>query len=335
LSGAPVVKLEIALYYYPTNVVFIDDNEIFLSSLTQVLELNSPHLNYNIYSDPVEALQEVNHNYNKLSENQSISLDAYQLNASQFIFDILNKGHQLKSRDNRPEEISVLVVDLDMPELDGIEFCKQVKSPNVKKILLTGVKDMDRVITAFNDSDINFYINKGDDNIESTLQQAIAQLQYEYFLDITSKVKSEAISGSTSLFNDPAFSDYFIKLRQSLDIKEFYFEPYPARYNLESIDGSKSILLVYSEDEIEEHLQVMKEENAPEHLINALVLGEVPYFSTADGFFEAQHPDASRWVTFKSTVVQGKQLYRCALVDQEVSKALKTIRPHRPNNTVH
>jgi CheY-like chemotaxis protein len=329
------LKPEIALYYYPTNVVLIDDNEVFLSSLTQVLELKAPHLNYNFYSDPIEALNKVNSNYRYLMEKQSSSLDAYQMNAGQFIFDVLNKGNQLRTKDKRPEEISVLVVDLDMPGLDGIELCKKVHSPNIKKILLTGVKDMDRVITAFNESDIHFYINKGDNEIENTLQRAITKLQYEYFLDVTSKIKSEAISGSTSLFTDPAFANYFISLKHSLNVKEFFFEPYPARYNLELFNGSRSLLLVYTEDEIEEHIQVLKEENAPESLINSLVIGEAPYFWTADGFYEADHPDKDQWSTHKASIIEGKQQYRCALIDQAITKQEKIIRPHKSNKTVH
>lgn len=329
------MKSETALYYYPTNIVLIDDNETFLSSLRQALQIKSPHLYYDTYSNPLKALEKVNENYTKLLQQHSVSLDSDQEHASQFVFDILNKGNQIKTNRNRSDEISVLVVDLDMPGIDGIELCKQITSPNIKKILLTGVTATDRVIDAFNNADIHFYISKSEEDMDSLLEQAIARLQYEYFSDISSKVKADAIAGSKTLLSDSVFAQYFSGLRTSLGIKEFYFEPYPTRYNLELLDNSKGLLLVYSEEELQEQIAVLKEEEAPETLINAIQAGEVPYFTTADGFYEAQHPDVNRWTTYPANVIQGKQRYYCALLrDSNIPQKKHYIFP-LSNKSVH
>lgn len=319
------MKPETALYYYPTNVVLIDDNQAFLSALSQSLYLTSPHLQHDTYSNPVEALEKINASYIQWQQQQLTHPDPDQENASQFVFDVLNKGAQLKGNQQDADEISVLVVDLEMPGIDGIEFCKKIQSPNIKKILLTGTTETERVLTAFNNDDIHFYISKAHDNMDVLLEQAIARLKYEYFLDISSKIKSEAISGSATLLSDPAFAQHFSQLHQTLNIKAFYFEPAPARYRLELMDGSTSLLLVYSEEDIQEHLQVMQEERAPEHLMKAISNGHVPYFTTADGFYEAQHPDADSWKVYSANIVEGRQPYFCALLHHDLPSSHRVI----------
>lgn len=328
------MKPETALYYYPTNVVIIDDNPVFLSSLSQALQLTSPHLQHDIYSNPAEALEKINANYTQLQQQQILHPDPDQENASQFVFDVLNQGNQVKTKSCRSSEISVLVVDLDMPGIDGIEFCKKIQSPNIKKILLTGTTETERVLNAFNNDDIHFYISKSQDNMDTLLEQAIERLQYEYFIDLSSQIKSDAVIGSSTLLSDPAFASHFSYLYQTLKINAFYFESSPARYNLELHDGSHALMLVYSEEDVKEQLQVMKEENAPSQLIDEVRAGNIPYFTTADGFYEAEHPEAHNWITYKANVIKGRNTYYCALLhDSTISH--KYSMPSPSTNTLH
>ncbi len=328
------MKPETALYYYPTNVVIIDDNPVFLSSLSQALQLTSPHLQHDIYSNPTEALEKINANYLQLQQQTITPPDPDEENASQFVFDVLNRGNHVKTQALIANEISVLVVDLDMPDIDGIEFCKKIQSPNIKKILLTGTNETERVLNAFNNDDIHFYISKSQENMDTLLEQAIERLQYEYFIDLSSKIKSDAVTGSSTLLSDPAFASHLSYLHQSLKINAFYFESAPARYNLELSDGSHALLLVYSEEDLKEQLHVMTEEGAPSHLIAEVQAGNIPYFTSADGFYEAEHPDASRWITYKANIIRGRNTYSCALIHDGISSQPHVI-PYSHTKTLH
>lgn len=332
------MRPEIALYYYATQIVLVDDNLKFLTALEQVLNLANPDLEYTSFHIPQQALEEINENYRLQLQQQTVSqgTDDEEI-VSQFILETLNKGSEISSSTNRNKEISVVIIDLDMPNIDGIEFCRQIKNPNIKKILLTGIATPTRVIEAFNNADIHFYVNKSEENMDRSLSEAINRLQYEYFLDMSSKVTSEAIVGSAPILSDPALANYFEQLSNSLNVLEFYYQPYPSRYNLKLPDDQKSLLLVYTEYEIKQHIKVLEEEDAPGYLMESLETGEyIPHFTTADGFYEADHPDASLWVTHKADIIVGKQKYLCGVIDANIPETpMPSVTPITPGKTLH
>lgn len=76
----------------------------------------------------------------------------------------------------KAEEIDVIISDMRMPEVDGAEFLKQTNeiNPSIRKILLTGYADIESLIKAINQGNIDRYIQKPWDPEE--LESAIEQL---------------------------------------------------------------------------------------------------------------------------------------------------------------
>jgi len=66
----------------------------------------------------------------------------------------------------RREEPEVVVADFMMPELDGIEFLRQVRDlrPHTTRILLTGYADIGNAIRAINEAGLYYYLQKPWDN---------------------------------------------------------------------------------------------------------------------------------------------------------------------------
>jgi len=66
----------------------------------------------------------------------------------------------------RQEEPDVVVADFMMPELDGIEFLRQVRElrPHTTRILLTGYADIGNAIRAINEAGLYYYLQKPWDN---------------------------------------------------------------------------------------------------------------------------------------------------------------------------
>lgn len=308
------MKPELALCYYPTAVAFIDDNPNFLAAVRLSM---GAQLNCVTFSDPLRALNHANL-LNNVNWNTHSSTDcAYYSDSEQFIKNILNLSVNRITDHGRFEEISVVVVDYDMPEMNGLDFCRNLKNPNIKKILLTGQAGSDEAIGAFNSNLIDYYIKKSDDNLYQHLTRAIYELQNRYFLDISSYIKIRAIDNKKSLFNDAKLSAYFARILEENDIVEYYFMTNPPRYKLRSRSGVTSNFLVYSRSDINEQIRVILEEAGPQWLVDCLQSElYVPWFDTSDGFYDQEEFSHERTL-FIADVIRGQDTYYCAHVKDE------------------
>ena len=139
-------------YHFPTTVVLVDDNPRFLESL--VLELPEQPATLT-FTAAEEALAVVNAPprtpplYRRLfSHHRARPRDPAD---AQLIHLDLSLIEREISNPDRFRAVSVVVVDYDMPGLDGLEFCRRIEDPHVRKILFTGVADEKVAVAAFND----------------------------------------------------------------------------------------------------------------------------------------------------------------------------------------
>lgn len=79
------------------------------------------------------------------------------------------------------ETVDVLVSDIDMPEMTGIELIARVRRdhPGVVRMLLTGAASLESAITAINDGEVHRYLTKPWSRAElrTTIRQAFDRLQ--------------------------------------------------------------------------------------------------------------------------------------------------------------
>lgn len=321
------MKPELALCYYPTAVAFIDDSQSFLSAIELAMSTKFTCITF---SDPIRALNHSN-NLNKVNWNAYTNNDySYASDSEQFIKNTLNLSVNKITDSGRYDEISVVVVDYDMPEMNGIEFCKKLKNPNIKKILLTGQAGSDDAIKAFNNNIINYYIKKSDDDLFENLSRAIQELQNRYFLDISSYIKIRAIDNKKSLFNDAKLSEYFSAIVRDYDIVEYYFLTNPPRYKLKARNGKTSLFLVYSRYDLNEQIRVIKEEAGPAWLLDCLKSGMyIPYFKSQDGFYDPESFDDKNTI-YIADVVQGQETYYCAHITEDSKPLEPVLTPNQP-----
>ena len=79
-------------------------------------------------------------------------------------------------------DIAVLVTDMRMPEIDGLEFLKQVEeiSPDTIKIIQSGQSDMYQLINVINSIDVFNFILKPwsvEDSLKPVINKAISQYE--------------------------------------------------------------------------------------------------------------------------------------------------------------
>jgi len=231
--------------------VFVDDDKTFLKNFSLQFD---DDLAYYLYSDPKKAIQHLNSNQRLSLDKRCFSTIKELMNNNRderlLRLDI-NLFEQEVSDNTRFSDVSVVVVDYAMKEMDGLEFCKQITNPRVKKVLFTGVADEQIAVEAFNEGIIHRFLRKSEPDILEKLNRTIAELQRRYFAEISQMVQSSLELSEPVLFQDKAFGEYFHSLLEDRGIKEYYFVEDPAGFLLVSADGEISRLLLCTDEDIE------------------------------------------------------------------------------------
>ncbi len=276
------------LCHYPTTVVFIDDNQAFLDSLP--LDLDET-LSFLTFLEPEKALDYVNREKHTpmdgLSAVQHSGSDALGVQID--IQAIIEKIHD----DSRFQEPSVLVVDYDLPKMNGLEFCQRIDNRCIKKILLTGVADECMGVAALNDRVIDYYVKKSASNMFSKLNSVIRGLQAGYFNDASRSIR-DSLQLEYGFFSDPVFIKYFSQLCEEMHVVEYYFTPSPQGFLLVTAAGDLSNLIVYSGDDLKTHCDIASDLKAPNELVEKICSKKwMPYFSESpDGYY---HSNIKSW----------------------------------------
>jgi len=92
--------------------------------------------------------------------------------------DLIEEEMNVLQRFNR---LSVVVVDYSMPGLNGLQFCEQIKDPQIGKVLLTGVADEKMAVEAFNAGIIDRFISKSHPQASEHISDFSREMQHAYF----------------------------------------------------------------------------------------------------------------------------------------------------------
>ena len=100
-------------------------------------------------------------------------------------FNILTETSAARAIDmiERRDDIAVIVADMQMPEMSGIDLLKAVqqRAPTVRRIMLTGNSDLETAIAAINDGKVMRFLRKPCDAevLKSTLLQALSEYEFQ------------------------------------------------------------------------------------------------------------------------------------------------------------
>lgn len=313
---------QIPPFYFPTTVMFVDDSIDFLANLSLQLD---PGLAFQLYDSPVNALVMLNGASNPTTPIERLFSryhDTEDLPLTHHVIDVnMDKIHREVYNEFRFEQVSVAVVDYDMPSIDGIEFCRNIKNPAIKKVLLTGKADEKIAVQAFNQGIIDRFILKQDKDVISILNQAIAELQRAYFSQ-TERMLADALAiGKHAFLRDPLFAGKFREICDTLQIVEFYLCCEPDGMLMLDADGASSLLIVPNEDAQLGQYEIAYEQGAPQALLDALKSNQVvPYFWQSGGHYVPECLDwraflypatefkGTRWYCY--TIVKNPQLFK-------------------------
>jgi len=208
---------------FPTTVVIVDDDATFLKKLKQLLRAKG--IIAQAFVNPEEALAFINsHDSLDLDEFYNTSVDISDNHSVYETVTDLSAILKLAHNEHRSEKLGVVVSDYNMLPINGLQMCESIKSPNLKKVLLTAVAGDHTAVGAFNDGLIDQFISKGEQQLSDKLVALIKDLQFTLFAEQSLnvyKLYENAIENKLFL-RQKAFLNWFKQLLSDNQFSEFY-----------------------------------------------------------------------------------------------------------------
>ena len=299
-------------FFHYTTVVIVDDNPDFLVNFSLRLE---DDLAYRLFSSPQEALTYVNSSpeSNSLLTRCLRNKSGFDQGENYVVLDVDVLQRELRNK-SRFRESAVVIVDYDMPGVNGIEFCRLIRRPGVRKILLTGVADEKIAVQAFNDGVIDKFILKQDGESVAKINGYIREYQEQYFSEKGTFIKG-ALNGVTYGFLYlPGFLSLFASLCRARKVVEYYLTANPGGYLMLTQDGKALHLVVISEQDMRTHEEMIRDYNGPRELLQLVSDRRViPNFWEHGEFYSPEVSDWEKYVFPCQETGDGERYYYCIL----------------------
>ncbi|WP_321909436.1 MULTISPECIES: response regulator [unclassified Paraburkholderia] len=316
-------------FSYPTTVAFVDDSAAFLSNLSLQLD---PDLAFRLFSSPSEALKFLN---GRAGPNRAAEpifspyLDRTEENdAHQVIAMRVDAIRSLVHNASRFESVSVVVVDYDMPELNGMEFCRRITDPSIRKIVLTGKADEHVAVKSFNEGLIDRFIRKHEVDAVETLNQAIGDMQRAYFDRCCSTVLEALAVSEYAFLKDHALAAHVKGIADSLGIVEHYLSYQPHGLLMFDGVGTAYLLVIHTDESLRGVREIAVEQGAPASFLAELdSRRSLPYFWRTEGYYPAQ---CAEWQPYMhpASEFHGDRRYLYAVVKKPAGLALDNVLPY-------
>jgi CheY-like chemotaxis protein len=310
--------------YYPTTVVFVDDSKDFLLNFS--LQFN-PLLSYHLFDAPQTALKFLTTQRENYLDKRCVSQYENAVGCPTTTHTInvdLSAIHREVYDPKRFSEVSVVVVDYAMPDMNGLDFCKQLSDRPIKKILLTGQANAETAVRGFNEGIIDYFIIKSDPKVIEKINTAITELQRRYFEEKFDFMVQALAIQSPNFLQDSAFAEMFYQLCERYQIVEYYLTENTGTFLMLSASGVAHWLIVCSQQDLEMYIELGTDISAPADVLDKLKAGShIPHFWQTSGSYMVDPIEWDSYI-YPAEKLFGRELYYFAVVENPPISNLDT-----------
>lgn len=307
---------QLPLVYYPTTLFWVDDDDLFLEIATDRFAKD-----YAIQTalSPSDALCRFSTHQNHIDQMQflrtCIEHEEYDLNDHLPVDINVEAIHALQDNPKKHDDIAVMIVDYNMPGMNGLELCAQLAHLPIKKILLTGQADFQSAISAFNQGTINYFICKDDPNIDVLLAESVTRLSMDYFKNKTQHLANHIESDYQLPQSDPAFAEFFQSLCKEKKIREFYLADKNGGMLLVDENNESHYLVIHSDHSLDSFKELYEQDN--DYIFFMRSIGnrhKIPFFGKDANAWEVP---VEQWTHhfYDPQILKGRETYYWKLIE--------------------
>lgn len=261
----------LSILSFPCTIVCVDDSEIYLKTLRRILGNKYP---IKSFQKPLEALSFFNSYSSVISKFLSLDeITDHEYNDTKNNLPVnfnLNNIVNLSGYSERFNEVGVIIVDYNMPELKGDALCNYLIKHPFKKIMLTNKLDHENATKAFNDGIINYFLPKDTVNLSESLNQIVEKAMTDYFTNVTFGLNKYLKTKLLFPHNDPVFRDFFCKFLNEHGIVEYYLIDKYGSYKLIDKDANVTYFTLHTDNSLNFFTDIYSEDENFTELVNLI-----------------------------------------------------------------
>ncbi len=307
--------MSLPLFSYPATIVWVDDDPLFLASVAQLLKdspaivFNSPEQGIHFFKQYKPLLQHINfmRGYTEADSYDTLNHLPVDLNVSAL--------KELYTNSERNGEVAVLVIDYNMPGMDGIELCRELRVLPMKKILLTGAADYQQAVAAFNEDLIDCFIQKDSQTLVQDILFHLKRLSQQYFIDRSRQLLNHLETDYPLPLSDPIFIAFFEEWCRNNEIQEYYLIDKNGNFLLIDKEGKKSRFIIHTDRTLGNFLELHQDDKESASFIDAVASrNKIPFFGEGVEGWELQ-PNEWAACFYSSEILVGQQTYYWAIAN--------------------
>lgn len=300
--------------YFPTEVVLVDDNAIFLNRLQLDLGDNSK---VTAFTNPKEALEYLR----KKSHLSNDFVNKYLEHSINNNGEVTRKGtlvkigqlHQEIYNPKRFEIISVVVVDYAMPQMNGQQFCNALEGVYYKVLMLTGEADNKIAVDLFNQGIIHKFLLKAQKNYVEEVVRDIEELRRQYFISLSQVFTDLLGTDLTAILSDPAYIEKYNHLCKENNIVESYLlDDSGSQLLLDASGKQMRWFIVKTNEDLQTFYEIASDEEQDNSSVSSALYNreKITHFFTIQDSMEPP----KKWRLYKADKINGKNTYYYSVV---------------------
>jgi CheY-like chemotaxis protein len=311
--------MSIPIFQFPSTIVHVDDNSLTLKTVkmalgevNHIVSIQDPQDFIKYLDNYISPLSQINFLRN-IEDSEKFGL------ANHAPVDLeISKLSNLVNNKDKYKEISLLIIDYEMPMTNGIELCEKLKKFPAKKILLTAHADYRRANEAHNNQLIDRFVIKDEPNAMNDLIMMANQLIIEYFIEKTGALTNHLSINTLMPFKNEAFGALFKQIIADYKIQEYYIIDKNGSYLLITNENHKCYLIIHTENSLDYFIDLYNDElplRFEDQLDQIIVREKIPYFGLNKTFDDIDPNDLDKYLFTPNILLNGTTKYYWCIIN--------------------
>lgn len=205
-----------------------------------------------------------------------------------------------------------------MPNMNGLDFCKQLIGMPFIIILVTAAADERTAVQAFNDNIIHKFILKDDPDFTTKINASIIESQHRYFQNLSEGIIKPLLVDHNCVLNKPAFIEFFYNLCKQHHIAEYYLYDASGSFLMLDADANSNWLVVKNATEMGDYYDMARDSKASATVLDYLKEGKmIPFFPRLQDLEKVKGADWEKYLYPAQRVVGADQAFFYAFIQNK------------------